>query len=175
MANTLFTYMYRDGDNYKQINAVVFAGEANENLRQRIMAAASPSFFSIDEPTDNLFIPGLVGLPDLQNRFGSTEAKLLDAMAPDMTDAMKATLEGLVDRARLEKPQWNDERDHIWHEIIGIEPVEAEPTVEISIEAFTAAMESATWSESYRPPFYDEMAANFEEAQRESPDMDGGF
>lgn len=175
MANTLFTYMYRDGDNFKQINAVVFAGEANEDLRQRIMAAATPSFFSIDEPTDNLFIPGLVGLPDLQNRFGTTEAKILDAMAPDMTDAMRATVKDLVDRTRLEKPQWNDERDHIWHEIIGIEPVEAEPTVETSIEAFAAAMEGATWSESYRPPFYDEMVANFEEAQRNSPEIGGCF
>jgi hypothetical protein len=175
MANTLFTYMYRDGDNFKQIHAVVFAGGVTDDMRRRIMMAATLPHQSIDDDTEGFFIPGLVELPDLQNRFGAIEAKILDAMAPDMTDAMKATLEGLVERARLEKPQWNDERDHIWHEIIDIKQVNANPTVESTIEAFVTAMEGAIWTESYRPPFYDETVANFEEARKSSPELGAGY
>ena len=59
MINTKIEYLYRDADNYKQYNSVIFSG-------------AIPSL-SIDSLADRLdegkyFIPSRLGLEDLQHR-----------------------------------------------------------------------------------------------------------
>lgn len=58
MMNTRITYLYRDGSNYKQSESVVIQGELT-------FAEVEPY---LDE--GEYFIPGQVGLEDLQHRFG---------------------------------------------------------------------------------------------------------
>lgn len=54
--NTRFQYFYRDGSNYKQWGAVVFRGESDPAMRDRLFAA-------LDK--DGYFIAHQVGLPEL--------------------------------------------------------------------------------------------------------------
>lgn len=60
MANTAFEYLYRDASNYKQGRRVIFAGEAIQELVDRIQGALDDGEF---------FIPSQVGLEDLQRSF----------------------------------------------------------------------------------------------------------
>ena len=57
--NTEISYMYRDASNYKQINTVIFVGRITKKEKALILAAR-------DE--DQYFIPGQVGLEELQPR-----------------------------------------------------------------------------------------------------------
>jgi hypothetical protein len=54
--NTRVEYLYRDGSNYKQWGAVVFRGECNGSLPQRLFAALDRGEF---------FIADQVRLPEL--------------------------------------------------------------------------------------------------------------
>jgi hypothetical protein len=58
--NTLFEYMYRDADNYKKTGSVVLAGRMSADQVRTLNASLSDSEF---------FIPGQVGLKDLQGEF----------------------------------------------------------------------------------------------------------
>ncbi len=60
--NTEFSYMYRDGDNYKQCESVIFAGEVTQKELEMILSNREESEF---------FIPSQVGLEDLQSRMSS--------------------------------------------------------------------------------------------------------
>lgn len=88
MSNTAFSYMYRDGDNYKQHRTVVFAGTPSPD---KVDAAAS----NLDEGF--YLIPSQVGLEDLQDMFddGPTDAdhpwhEPGDATLEDSLDATTA-------------------------------------------------------------------------------------
>ena len=60
--NTAFTYMYRDADNYKELERIVLVGELSKSDREVIMASRDDGQF---------FIPSQVGLTDLQERLAS--------------------------------------------------------------------------------------------------------
>ncbi|WP_411839814.1 hypothetical protein [Paracoccus sp. ME4] len=62
--NTKITYMYRDGSNFKTSHSLVLSGELDAARIAEAMAAGDASIG--DEPQ---FIPGQIGLPDLQDEF----------------------------------------------------------------------------------------------------------
>jgi hypothetical protein len=58
--HTLIEYMYRDASNYKQTNVVLLDGRLTEAQIEKILASLDDKQF---------FIPGQVGLQDLQGEF----------------------------------------------------------------------------------------------------------
>jgi hypothetical protein len=58
--NTLISYMYRDAGNYKQFRDVVAAGRITREQFDRFVENLDEGF---------RFVPGQVGLPDLQGMF----------------------------------------------------------------------------------------------------------
>lgn len=69
MSNSRLTYQYRSGSNYKQAHSVVLAGEVSTQTLGLLIARAEDQ---IDSHHENIpdFIPGQVGLPDLQEMLG---------------------------------------------------------------------------------------------------------
>lgn len=68
MKNTALSYLYRDADNFKQSKVVILEGELAEGMLERIISSAKDDGDQSGNP--GYFIPGQVGLPDLQNQFG---------------------------------------------------------------------------------------------------------
>lgn len=58
--NTIISYMYRDASNYKQFRDVCIAGRITRDQLDR---------FVLDLDEGFRFVPGQVGLPDLQGEF----------------------------------------------------------------------------------------------------------
>lgn len=167
--NTKITYLYRDGSNYKVDAAVVFAGAITLGDRDRLLAAMLPAD---DEDLWGVIIPGQVGLPDLQNRFGATEVAMLEALLAPQSGPVSVTVdpderaryETLLKEARARKPQWREGDDHIFHEVTDIHLTEELPTDPRTIFEFIAEVGRVIWDETWRPSFYEEMVANHEEA-----------
>lgn len=167
--NTALFYTYRDGDNYKVAGKAVFAGPCSLELRDRITRATQDGG---DDDYGN-FVPGQVGLPDLQNQFYKAEIRVIDAMiaaAEEKTDAPArlaipeadvASWKALRQDMTETKAQWNPERDHPFHEINDICLTDDAPTDPRSIEDFAADMEKTAWDTEYLPPFHAELLANF--------------
>jgi hypothetical protein len=167
--NTRFEYLYRDGANYKRSGFAVFAGEASLEIRDRIIRCA------VDPEPDGYgsFIPGQVGLPDLQDQFMKAEIRMIDAILASAEDTSGPVRNGVpeeeISRYRALRadmaamtPRWDPEIDHPFHEIIDIILTDEAPTDPRGIEAFAAEMEAATWDPGYLPPFHDEMLAAHE-------------
>lgn len=167
--NTAFFYLYRDGDNYKVAGKAVFSGPCSLDLRDRISRAAAEG----GEDDYGSFIPGQVGLKDLQDQFYKAEIRVINAMisaaetkgepvrlALDQADI--ASWKALRTDMEKTRPQWNPEKDHPFHEITDICLTEDPPTDPRSIEEFAAVMEKTVWDPDYLPPFHAEMIANFE-------------
>lgn len=66
--NTLFAYLYRDADNYKQAETVVFVGALQFDQVQRLLETLD---------NEDQFVPSAVGLEDLQQR-------MVDMWQPDV-------------------------------------------------------------------------------------------
>lgn len=137
------SYQYRDGDNYKVGADVYFEGAPRWGKGVRSMLLALDS--GEGRPS---MIPGMVGLEDLQDSFQTSSGN-----------------------------RWDPDRDHPWHEVTGIEMVQAGEgcAPSGSFDDFAKAVFSAAfvkgWDESYKPPFYPEMAArqkSYERSMRES-------
>jgi len=167
--NTALYYIYRDGDNYKVAGKAVFSGPCSLELRDRISRAAADG----GDDDYGQFIPGQVGLPDLQNTFYQAEIKVIDAMlsAAEKTESpVRLAINGadveswkaLRKDMAMTRPQWNPDRDHPFHEITEISLTKDAPTDPRSIEEFAAQMEKTVWNPEYLPPFHAEMLANFE-------------
>lgn len=60
MANTQFTYLYRDAGNWKQFETIILEGEMSAKDIDMIMSKLE---------SDGFFLPEQVGLPRLQNRW----------------------------------------------------------------------------------------------------------
>lgn len=137
--NTRLTYMYRDADNYKVGAEVVFEG------RYRLAEDLAPMLLALDSSVGTpSFVPGQVGLKDLQDRFQGCESR------------------------------WDPERDHPWHEVTGLEPVlaaQAAPTDERSIFQFgrdvIRVCVAEGWSDAYLPPSYPAMKARQDRYDKE--------
>ena len=100
--NTRITYLYRDASNYKQGGDVVVNGRVTLSDLEPLL------YFG------ELFIPGDVGLPELQANFET------QGFAFPTAD------------------------DHVWHELESCEPTEATPTVDISAEKLIDAFRKAS-------------------------------
>jgi hypothetical protein len=139
--NTRLDYMYRDGSNNKCDASVVFSG-AGYYERQHLSALVH----ACDLSNGNVaFIPGMVGLGDLQDSFKGGAS------------------------------HWDPEGDHPWHEITGITATAEKPTTTVEWPAFvekvlTTRLTSG-WNEDYKPPFYAEMASRYERYLRASETM----
>ena len=59
--NTKIVYGYRDASNYKESAEVVFSGKFDHELLSKMLDKLQGGMF---------FIPGQVGLPDIQNKLG---------------------------------------------------------------------------------------------------------
>jgi hypothetical protein len=113
-------YLYVDADNYKAAGAVTLVNDVTMDQRAEILALCEEEF-----------IPGQVGLPDLQNQFNG----------------------GLT--------YWDEDSDHPYHLITAIEDGLGDPSADAqrASEIFARIMACAEqgWDDSYRPPFYDQM------------------
>ena len=92
--NTRISYMYRDACNFKQFEEVVIRGRVS-------LEEVKPY---LDEC--RIFIPGQIGLPELQKRFGEQGFK------------------------------FPTEDDHEFHELLDCIPTEEEAEVDVSAEEF---------------------------------------
>lgn len=167
--NTKITYLYRDGSNYKVDASVVFSGAITLADRDRLLQGMLPAQ---DEEVWGTIIPGQIGLPDLQNRFGQQEIVLLEALLAPQEGPVRTVVdveereryETLLAETRARKPQWRDNDDHVFHEVTDIILTEQAPTDPRSILEFIAQVERVEWDDSWRPSFYEEMIANYEAA-----------
>lgn len=121
----LLDYKYRDSDNYKTSLLAAVPGELDNEDVTRLFIRLSDS---------EGFIPGQIGLPDLQMNFN----------------------EGMT--------FWDDERDHPFHEIDEVSTVDTVPLGTMLLNSLTAEdlLEKAVgvlyWDEDYRPDFHGAMA-----------------
>jgi len=139
-SNTRITYMYRDGANYKTSRAVVVAGALTPDQAAALLRCC-------EEAGD--FIPGQIGLPDLQDSFQGCES------------------------------HWDPELDHPVHELTSIKLTTAQPTVldpeagqmlttHDLVERFTDVVFAGGWDHEYLPEFHAQMAQRYERSMREA-------
>lgn len=178
--NTKITYLYRDGSNYKVDASVIFAGAITLGDRDRLLGGMmTPA----DEDLWGVIIPGQIGLPDLQNRFGEKEVAMLEALLapqegpvrPVIDPAERERYETLLAEMRARKPEWREYDDHVFHEVTDITLTEGASTDPRSILEFIAEVERVEWDENWRPSFHEEMVANYKAAlaggQEDGPDV----
>lgn len=136
--NTELTYQYRDGSNYKTAETVVFRGVGAYSLQH-----LSGLIHACDRSNGRAsFIPGMVGLPDLQDSFDGCES------------------------------HWDPEDDGPWHEIQSVALTTRAPTLEVTWSEFVDRVCSlrllSGWDEGYKPAFYPIMEERRRALQRET-------
>lgn len=92
-----------------------------------------------DREDHEYIIPGQIGLPDLQNEFNGGEA------------------------------QWDDDRDHPWHELQDVTLTAQSPTVDITWAQLQEKLVDLLvgqekWNENHRPADYEAMCERYREA-----------
>lgn len=124
--NTYVSWLYRDADNYKIGLDTVLQGTLNEEEKQEIRRCLEG---------DTYFIPGQIGLCDLQNKFNDGQS------------------------------YWDPDRDHPWHELTALEDTDMNPTGTMTAADLLAAFRKVRqdgWDQGYTPPFYEEMNERWE-------------
>jgi hypothetical protein len=138
-------YQYRDASNFKVMGEV--------NIRGGLHGLWAPlthlqaALLLLDTSEDPLsFIPGQVGLPDLQDSFAGCES------------------------------HWDPESDTPWHKLVSIEPIPEGSAKNYLAEDFsdfvTKLLDAALiqgWNEEWRPEFYPLMAERYAAAQLARP------
>jgi len=140
--STRLTYMYRDADSYMVSRSVVFTGGS------RWATCFRPLLIALGDVDGRVrFVPGQVGLEDLQDGFDGCETR------------------------------WDPERDHAHHEVTGLEAVidpvaaEADPagrSIDEFIEDVCQLAAVRGWDPDYRPPFHAQMRERYAARQCES-------
>lgn len=129
--NTRISYMYRDASNYKAKRSLVFFGRLNSRDVKMLFA------YSQIEDVDAFFIPGQIGLPDLQDSFEGVQSA------------------------------WDPDEDHPYHVITDIELVDHDEDEGLDINAFLESFVSVAagggWNDAYKPYFYEVMKARYEQ------------
>lgn len=134
--NTSLTYMYRDGDNYKTSRTIEFQGALTSPGALNAFALA---FDASD--CDWSFIPGQMGLADLQDSFGNTESR------------------------------WDPERDHPWHVVTSITAVDAQidsgdemddRSIDVFAKALCKHVLTQGWDGNFKPECYEAMKARYD-------------
>jgi len=152
MKNTRILYQYRDASNYKVLMEAIFAGAVTVEQCVKIKKALRPC----DAGSLGTFIPGQIGLRDLQNSFYEKPIALAEAVDDqEMVDALKAA-----------KPIWWPD-DGPFHEVLMIDHVSAPPTHPESIGEIAAAILDVDWGPEYLPPFHTLMVESHEKHLRE--------
>jgi len=108
-ANTRIRYLYRDASNYKQSDSVIFSGAITAEECETLIA-------HFDEYGG--FIPGQVGMPDLQDR---------------MTGG------------------WDEDLDHPFHEITGIELTLSPADTSMTAADLADRFSGISWDPEHRP------------------------
>lgn len=158
--NTAIKYKYRDASNNKVAATVIFAGRLSTAQTEAFLASLSQD----GSNGEGDFIPGQVGLKDLQNSFHDMPKAMLQSALenethPPQIERLEA---GLADID--ENPcRWDPDGDHVWHELDEIDFTDADPTDARTMEAFAAEVAAVEWDPSYEPPFYDEMVKNYQD------------
>lgn len=134
----LLSYIYRDADNFKTGVTVALPG----NLDVMDVSAISRKMNWMDG-----FVPGQVGLPDLQQDFN----------------------EGMT--------WWDEERDHPFHELTSITIARVPPRDARVLDLPAAELRDRImgvreWDANYLPPFHEEMAARKEEYEHDPDAFD---
>jgi len=160
MKNTRIIYQYRDGSNNKALHEVVFAGEIALAECEKIGA----SLPSADGDGLGLFIPGQIGLKDLQNAFYDRHIALGEALLGEI-DPAAGDMQALLDEMRETKPIWWPD-DGPFHELLMIDHVSMDPTDERSAAEIAKALAETEWDVDYLPPFHAEMLENYEDHMR---------
>lgn len=98
--NTKFSYLYRDGSNYKSFNEVIISGS---------LTLANIVLYLYEQ---NLFIPSEIGLPDLQEPFISIEDHIwheIDSVSPTFDEpTIELDAKTLIMRFRTaRRKNWN--------------------------------------------------------------------
>lgn len=165
MENTAFIYRYHDGSKNNVHSQAVFAGLMPASDLGRVNGALLHSY-----DTDGLgdFIPGQVGLVDLQNALHDDFVALAKAMGsagldPDAEAADRAAAEPfdeLCESLLKTKPMWGPD-DHPFHTLVSVEHTDAPVTAHKTIDEFIEELEATVWDNAYKPPFYDEMLKNY--------------
>jgi hypothetical protein len=125
MANTDFTYQYRDASDQKITMTIVMEGSLTREELKRLKSSFKAGV---------LFVPGQVGLMDLQNSF------------------------------RGRKREWDPDYDYPYHTIDGIFTRSKAPPTQGAPKAadLLARFEAVEWDDNYKPPFYEEMKARYD-------------
>lgn len=110
MANTRFSYLYRDASNYKNHGDVVFSGEFTPELEEKLTSVLNDGEY---------FIAHQVGIPEV---FLWDKDLEYDEYPVE-----------LVGTARY---KIDEEDDHVWHEFDGLSLTDAAPTDPRTIEEF---------------------------------------
>lgn len=164
-ANLKLAYTYRDGDGCSASKEVVMRGL----FRQQSVNA----FLTTCENSTGMlrFIPGVVGLPDLQDQLQSKMWSPAHAHA----DA-KLTPSAAAEDEPLESGIWNPARTQPWHEITSLMATDEEPNVEGEAEYladFARTMcnvfLTTGWPSDYKPPYYGEMIQAYAESIAKGP------
>jgi hypothetical protein len=148
-SNTRISYTYRDADNYAVARDVVLKGLPGKDDLAKISEKLSNMGGELNVGELGYFVPGQIGLPDLQNDFIGGQSA------------------------------WIEERDTPFHMIDDISPTTLPADADMPRFAeLVSKISEVTWDEGYRPPFYGDMAARRQrmveqesEAQEPSFDM----
>ncbi|MBK1666601.1 hypothetical protein CKO28_00905 [Rhodovibrio sodomensis] len=130
--NTAITYEYRDGANYHTQRTYIVAGG---------LSAAEIDEISLRLDEGEYFIPGQVGLPDLQDSFVGCAS------------------------------HWDPQLDHPWHLLGEIESTPKPATVALEARELLRRFREVQWDDSYKPPFYDEMRQRYESREAAPEDQ----
>jgi hypothetical protein len=139
------------------MNEVVFAGAATLAQCEAIKGALE----SCDADSLGTFIPGQVGLKDMQDSFYDQPIAMAEAMGDnDMVEVLMAV-----------KPIWWPD-DHPFHELLMIDHVRKEPTDPRSVDEIVNLILTVDWDPEYLPPFHADMLENHEKHLRgDSPEI----
>lgn len=175
--NTSFTYQYRDGGNNKVSHRVIFAGAMTLAMRDDLLGG----LMEPDAPDDwGDFIPGQVGILDLQASFSNKTIAALESLLKEgdgpvqtlLPQEERDRLEALLEDEGSKTAKWTDE-DHPVHEVLDMRPTDEAPTEHRTIGEFIEEVCATRWSLDYRPPFYGEMVENqraFESSENVTPE-----
>jgi hypothetical protein len=105
----------------------------------------------------------------MQNKFFETPLASLEHIAAESEDIegekmqeTLGTLRKLLSDMKKVKPLWWPD-DTTVHEVISIAQTDMDPTDPRHIDEFAGELSSVDWNTPYKPPFHEEMVANYEE------------
>lgn len=161
--NTRFLYRYRDASNNKTICEVIFDGMISQEECHEI---SEKLITTSDGDILGQFIPGQVGLKDLQNAFYDTPIDMGEKIIACGDEIQnKEEMSDLLADMRATKPIWWPD-DDIYHDLLMIDHVERAPTDGRPLPDFIRQFSETDWNDQYLPPFYEEMIENYNDHMR---------